>query len=90
MRSGVWLLHADPARRLRQVSPFTGFTDEQGRFVVEHLDPGQYLAFAFEETESGFWKTEERFRKFAATAKKVSVPKNGSADVRLEITPLPP
>ncbi len=90
VRSSVWLLHADPARRLRQVSPFTALTDEQGRFLVEHIVPGEYLAFAFEETEAGFWKTEERFREFAATGKKVSVPKNGSVDFRLEITPLPP
>ena len=90
VRAGtILLLSADKSRRLRQRSPKTGMIDENARFTIHGIPEGDYLAFAFEETEQGFWRDEERFRKFEGRAKKVSIEKNASADVNLETTPLP-
>jgi hypothetical protein len=88
-RATVWLLNADKRRRLDQVSPQTARTDQHARFTIEHIPPGDYLAFAFEETEQGFWRDEERFEKFASRAKIISIARNGTTNVNLRITPLP-
>jgi hypothetical protein len=90
VRAGtILLLSADKSRRLRQQSPKTEWIDANARFAIHGIPPGDYLAFAFEEMEQGFWRDEERFRKFASQAKKVSIGKNAAVDFNLEITPLP-
>jgi hypothetical protein len=83
------LLRANEAQRLGQVWTRTAWTDEKARFTIKNLPPGDYLGFAFEATEEGFWRDKERFTQFASRAKKVSIEKNGSATLNLEVTPLP-
>ena len=85
----VLLLSADRLRRLDQRWPRSAWNDENAHFTIEHIPPGDYLAFAFEETEEGFWRDAERFKKFESGAKKISIGKHGSTNVSLEITPLP-
>lgn len=88
-RAMVLLLSADEFRRLDQRWPKTAWTDENARFTIENIPPGDYLAFAFEEMEDGFWRDRERFRKFASAARKVSIGRNGSIRLNLDVTPLP-
>jgi hypothetical protein len=88
-RAMVLLLNAEEFRRLDQRWPKMAWTDENARFTIEDIRPGDYLAFAFEEMEEGFWTDRERFRKFAGAAQKVSIRSNGSASINLEVTPLP-
>ena len=87
-RVTIWLLSADQVRRSNQRTPLATWT-ESSRFRIERIPPGEYLAFAFADTEEGFWRDPQRFKKFAAAAKSVSIAKHATVDVRLEITPLP-
>ena len=89
-RVNVLLLSADEARRLHQRWPKNTWTDQKGRFSIEGVLPGEYLAFAFRKTEEGFWRDAQRFRKFADAAKNVSIAKNASTSVRLQVTSSPP
>jgi hypothetical protein len=88
-RAQVLLLSADESRRLDQVWNAATWTYENGGFAIQRLKPGDYLAFAFEEIEDGFWRNEARFKQFAGSAKKVSIGRKGSVTLNLEVMPLP-
>ncbi len=88
-RAQVLLLSADQSRRLDQIWAPTAWTYENGRFAIERLKPGNYLAFAFEDIEDGFWRNEERFKQFASGAKQVSIGRKSAVSLNLEVMPLP-
>ena len=85
----VRLLHADSYQRLNQRWTQMAWTDQKGRFLIEHVPPGDYLAYAFEQDEEGFWRDAARFQKFSRAAQKISVAKDSPVNLELQVTPLP-
>ena len=84
----VVLLHADKSRRdmsTTKISP----TDQNGRFTLKNVRPGDYLAFALEDVEYGAWEDEEVLKKLERKATKVTVTKGGTENLQLTPTALP-
>jgi hypothetical protein len=85
----VILIPEDPDRRnvfrtLRFVSP-----DERGRFRVEHLRPGRYLATALPDDPIEDVYDVDFLEGIRRAGKPVTVPEGGAADVALRLTALP-
>ncbi|MCX6597045.1 MAG: carboxypeptidase regulatory-like domain-containing protein [Acidobacteria bacterium] len=84
----VVLLHTDKSRRgmfNTKISP----TDQNGRFTIKNVVPGDYLAFALEGVEFGAWEDEEVFKKLERKATKVTVTRGGTETVQLTATGIP-
>ncbi len=80
----VYLLPADPARRTTNSAKFAT-PDQNGAFTIKNLRPGDYLAFASEEPDTGFWDDPDEFRRIESKMKKVRVTKTGIETVELTI-----
>ncbi|MCX6592034.1 MAG: carboxypeptidase regulatory-like domain-containing protein [Acidobacteria bacterium] len=84
----VVLLHADKSRRDQSTTKISP-TDQNGRFTLRNVRPGDYLAFALEDAEYGAWDDEEIFKKLERKATKVTVTKGGTETLQLTPTAIP-
>lgn len=85
----VILLNADRSKKDFSFNR-TGATDQNAKFSIKGIAPGDYLAFAFENLqEFGFWDDDERFKKIASKGAKVSVARGGSTNIAVNVTPVP-
>ena len=81
----VVLLPADPNRRFPQTVR-TGSSDASGHVTIKDVPPGDYLAFAWEEVESGLWFDPE-FIKAQAHAVRVQIGPKATEQVELTLIP---
>lgn len=74
-----------------RVQPFVkvGPLDQTGSVTIRGLAPGEYVAFAMEDLEYGFWDDDEVMKKIESKGAKVSVEKNGTHALQLKLTEMP-
>jgi len=78
----------DPGRRTRIDLYKTVSTDASGRFKIERMPPGDYVAFAWDGIESGDWQNPEFVAPYEPRGTAVRVRDNAAAN--LELTTLTP
>jgi hypothetical protein len=75
----------DRSRWVRAVRP-----DQEGRYDVAGLPPGEYLAVAFDYVQDGVWNDPEHLATLARYGQKIMIQPEGSLDVPLRVvTPQP-
>ena len=80
----------DPGRRARIDLYRTVSTDASGRFKIDRVPPGDYVAFAWDGVESGDWQNPEFVATYEARGTLVRVRDGTSASVGLTtLTPSP-
>ena len=77
------VLIPDGARK--EVAHFykTATTDQNGKFTLKGIAPGEYKAFAWDEIEGGAYRDPVFQKKFEAKGTTVSVKQSGQSDVTL-------
>jgi hypothetical protein len=78
----------DVARRNRMDLYKSVSTDANGRFRIERVPPGDYVAFAWDGVETGDWQNPEFLAPYEARGTRVRIGDN--ATVSVELTALPP
>jgi hypothetical protein len=81
----VVLLPSDPNRRYPQTVR-TGSSDASGHLTLKDVPPGDYLAFAWEEVETGLWFDPEFVK---AQTQGVRVQIGPKATEQVDLTPIP-
>jgi len=62
-------------------------TDIAGRFLMDHIPPGDYLAFSWEEVDDGAWMDPEFLKRYEERGKRIHVNEGGNPS--LAITAIP-
>jgi protocatechuate 3,4-dioxygenase beta subunit len=65
--------------------PKTAVTDQDGRFSIGGLSPGEYRAYAFEEIDDRAWEDPEFMKPFENNAEKISVKDNDRQTTELKL-----
>ena len=81
------VLVPDPRHRNREDLYKTATTDQDGRFSLDGLAPGDYRLFAWEEVESGAYRDPEFVREYEERGQKVRVDEGTSLSVQLKVIP---
>jgi hypothetical protein len=77
-----------PDERRRWADAFrTATTDISGRFVMERISPGDYLAFSWEEVDDGAWMDPEFLKRYEERGRRIHVNEGGNPS--LNITAIP-
>ena len=79
----------DLARRGRTDLYKSASTDANGRFKIERIPPGDYVAFAWDGIESSDWQNPEFVSPYEAQGTRVRVPDSSAAVIDLTIIPTP-
>ena len=78
----------DVARRGRMDLYRTVSSDASGRFAIDHVPPGDYVAFAWDGIENGEWQNPEFVAAYEARGTRVRV--RDSSSTMIELTALTP
>jgi hypothetical protein len=78
----------DVARRGRMDLYRTVSSDASGHFSIEHVPPGDYVAFAWDGIDTGEWQNPEFVAQYEARGTRVGV--RDSAPITVELTALTP
>ena len=81
------LLIPDAGRRRWYDSFRTATTDITGRYVLDHIAPGDYIALSWEEVEEGAWMDPEFVKRYEQNGKRIHVNEGGNPS--LNITAIP-
>jgi hypothetical protein len=77
-----------PDERRRWADAFrTAITDISGRFVMDRISPGDYLAFSWEEVDDGAWMDPEFLKRYEERGRRIHVNEGGNPS--LNITAIP-
>jgi hypothetical protein len=79
------LLIPDERRRNRPDLFRTTTTDQNGRFSMKGVAPGDYKLYAFQEVEPGAWQDPEFLKRYERDAESVSVTENGRHGAQLKL-----
>lgn len=84
-RSGatVTLIPADENRRATNASYKTASTDQNGRFSIKGIRPGEYKIYAWEEIEAGAYQDPEFMKPHESAGKAVSLKEGGHETIQL-------
>jgi hypothetical protein len=63
-------------------------TDQNGRYTLKGIDPGDYKLFAWEDIEPGAWDDPEYLKPFESRGQKVTIPENGRENIALDAIPV--
>jgi uncharacterized surface anchored protein len=83
----VTLIPADENRRSTLTSYKTASTDQNGRFSIKGIRPGEYKIYAWEEIESGAYQDPEFMKPHESAGKAVSIKEGGHETVQLAAIP---
>ncbi len=75
----------DAAFRKRSDRFFTAAADQQGRFQMKGMPPGEYKLFAWDDVEPGAWFDPEFLRPIEARGETVKIEAKGSAPVKVNV-----
>ena len=67
------VLIPDEARRRWSDSLRIGTTDPSGRYTLERIPPGNYIAFSWEEVEEGAWMDPEFMSRYEERGRRIQV-----------------
>jgi hypothetical protein len=81
------LLIPDAGRRRWADSYRTVNTDIAGRYTIDRITPGDYIAFSWEEVEEGAWMDPEFMKRYEERGKRIHV--NEGTNQPLSITAIP-
>jgi 5-hydroxyisourate hydrolase-like protein (transthyretin family) len=81
------LLIPDAGRRRWYDSFRTATTDISGRFVLDRIPPGDYVALSWEEVEEGTWMDPEFMKRYQQSGKHIHINEGGNPS--LNITAIP-
>ncbi|HYL10028.1 MAG TPA: carboxypeptidase-like regulatory domain-containing protein [Candidatus Acidoferrales bacterium] len=86
--AGVWVVLVPEAARRNQEWLFkTATTDQNGRFVLRGIPPGEYKLFSWEEVEPGAWFDLDFLKPYESKGETVRVEEGGHASVDLKLIP---
>jgi protocatechuate 3,4-dioxygenase beta subunit len=72
--SGVWVVLVPEAKHREQYRLYkTQTTDQNGRFDLRGIPPGEYKLFSWEEVEMGAWEDPEFLRPFEEKGEKIAL-----------------
>jgi len=81
------VLVPDSERRAQPSYYRQTITDNQGRFVLQDVVPGDYKLFAWQEIERGAYYDQDFLRQFEDQGKAVSLKEGASLNLQLEVVP---
>jgi hypothetical protein len=71
---GVWVVLVPEAKNREQYRLYkTQTTDQNGRFDLRGIAPGEYKLFSWEEVETGAWEDPEFLKPFEEKGEKISL-----------------
>jgi hypothetical protein len=77
-----------PDGRRRWADAFrTTKTDIAGRFLMDHIPPGDYLAFSWEEVDDGAWMDPEFLKPYDERGKRIHVNEGGNPSLSIIAIP---
>jgi hypothetical protein len=79
------ILIPDERRRNRPDLFRTIATDQNGRFSMKGIAPGDYKVYGFQEIEQGAWQDPEFLKRYERDAESLSVTENGRHSVQLKL-----
>ncbi|HYL10027.1 MAG TPA: carboxypeptidase-like regulatory domain-containing protein [Candidatus Acidoferrales bacterium] len=86
--AGVWVVLVPEAARRNQERLFkTTTTDQNGRFVLRGIPPGEYKLFSWEEVEPGAWFDLDFLKPYESKGEAVRIEEGGHASVDLKLIP---
>jgi 5-hydroxyisourate hydrolase-like protein (transthyretin family) len=65
----------------------TAITDISGRFTMDRIPPGDYLAFSWEEVEESAWMDPEFMKRYEDRGKRIHVNEGGNPSVNITAIP---
>ena len=81
----VVLIPEKESRRSRYEFVKSATTDQNGRFTVKNLDPGDYRAYAWEDIEMGSWLDPDVIKPVESKAKKITLRERGKESLDLRV-----
>jgi len=86
-RAATVVLLPDSSRR-NQTHLFKNVTtDQNGRFTLTGIAPGDYSLLAFEDLEPGAWQDADYLKQFERSAESLSIRENGHETRQLKLIP---
>jgi protocatechuate 3,4-dioxygenase beta subunit len=85
----VVLIPQEPERKSRTAAYRTTGTDENGAFTLNNVPPGRYLAYAWEEIESGAYLDPDYVKPFESFGQPVNVAEKDATTVQMKVIPRP-
>jgi hypothetical protein len=76
----------EPVFRHRADRYFTAAADQQGKFQIKGIPPGEYKLFAWDDVEPDAWFDPEFVRTIESRGQPVKIETKGTASVRLHLT----
>jgi len=67
----------------------TAFSDQNGKFSLRGVAPGDYSVFAWEDIENGAWENEEYLKDFENRAMHITVLPGTSSSISVRLIPAP-
>jgi len=61
--------------------------DISGKFVMDRIPPGDYLAFSWEEIDDGAWMDPEFMRRYEERGKRIHLSEGGNPSVNITAIP---
>ena len=86
-RAATVVLLPDSSRRNQTHLFKTVTTDQNGRFTLTGIAPGDYSLLAFEDLEPGAWQDADYLKQFERSAESLSIRENGHETRQLKLIP---
>ncbi len=83
----VVLIPNDSKRRERRDAYHTATTDQNGRFSLKGVEPGEYKLYAWGDLESGAYMDPDVVKPFESQAVDMSIHENGRESAQLKLIP---
>jgi protocatechuate 3,4-dioxygenase beta subunit len=89
--NGTVIVFADPAEKWSEDSRWVRAVrpDQQGRYQIKGLPPGDYLAIALDYVEDGIWNDPEYLDSIRPEARKLKLLENEAQIISLKVATLP-
>lgn len=86
-KAATVVLVPEPARRSQTYLYKVITTDQNGRFTMRGIAPGEYKVFAWEDVESGAYQDPDFLRPLDNLGQSISIRENGSETAQVKLIP---